>query len=608
MNVILKKLEFSNMFSYGPDNTILLNENKITQLNAVNGSGKTSLSLIIQELLFSKNVKNIKKGDILNRHTTDKNWSGNLLFNVDADEYDITVTRTGATSKVKLLQNSIDISEHKVLDTYKKLVSILGMDFDIFKQLTYQSSKDLLEFINATDTNRKKFLINLFKLNKYIEIGEEIKKLLSNAEKELNIKQGELTTVESFLNSTTINDKRSMKEVPEVEENIRNEIASLQNELKNYHELCKKIDSNNNFISEVASLKFDMSLIKPQLDNQIIEDIDTGKGALASKNTEIQTLNRQLKVLDLSDTCYTCGQSIDNSNAVRMTNDITQELNNKTKDVNILKEVIKTNEAIKLKYNIELKAYNNNQKTIERFEHLNQVIDNTTPKNYPDYSQIENTLKNLQTKLRTQESTYKQVIDYNNSITSHNTKIDTLVEQKQEFLTRQTILNSAIISLNEKVSNLTILRKAFSTTGIVAYKLESLTKELEDTINLYLSELSDGKFQIEFRLDGEKLNIIVIDNGKEAPIETASGGEFSRIQTAILLSIRSLLSKIGGNYVNLLFLDEIFSVLDDAGKEKLIEVLLEEPLVNIFLVSHEYEHPLIPKINIQKNNDISYIE
>lgn len=608
MNVILKKLEFSNMFSYGPDNTILLNENKIIQLNAVNGCGKTSLSLIIQELLFSKNVKNIKKGDILNRHTMLKNWSGNLLFNVDAAEYDITVTRTGATSKVKLLQNGTDISEHKVLDTYKKLVDILGMDFDIFKQLTYQSSKDLLEFINATDTNRKKFLINLFKLNKYIEIGEEIKKLLSNAEKELNIKQGELTTVESFLNSTTINDKRGMKEVPEVEENIRNEIASLQNELKNYHELCKKIDSNNSFISEVTSLKFDMSLIKPQLDKQVIEDIDTSKGTLASKNTEIQTLNKQLKALDLSDTCYTCGQPIDNSNAVRMTNDITQKLNNKTKDVNALKESIKTNEAIKLKYSIELKAYNNNQKTIERFEHLNQVIDNTIPKNYPDYSQIENTLKNLQIKLRTQESTYKQVIDYNNSITSHNTKIDTLVEQKQEFLTRQTILNSAIISLNEKVSNLTILRKAFSTTGIVAYKLESLTKELEDTINLYLSELSDGKFQIEFRLDGEKLNIIVIDNGKEAPIETASGGEFSRIQTAILLSIRSLLSKIGGNYVNLLFLDEIFAVLDDSGKEKLIEVLLEEPLVNIFLVSHEYEHPLIPKINIQKNNDISYIE
>ena len=39
---------------------------------------------------------------------------------------------------------------------------LIGVDFNIFSQLTYQSSIDLLEFLKATDTNRKKFLINLF--------------------------------------------------------------------------------------------------------------------------------------------------------------------------------------------------------------------------------------------------------------------------------------------------------------------------------------------------------------------------------------------------------------------------------------------------------------
>ena len=87
-----------------------------------------------------------------------------------------------------------------------------------------------------------------------------------------------------------------------------------------------------------------------------------------------------------------------------------------------------------------------------------------------------------------------------------------------------------------------------------------------------------------------------------------SGGEFSRIQTAILLSIRSLLSKIGGNYINLLFLDEITGVLDDAGKEKLIDILQEENNLNVFLISHDFTHPLIEKISIIKENNISYIE
>ena len=168
-------------------------------------------------------------------------------------------------------------------------------------------------------------------------------------------------------------------------------------------------------------------------------------------------------------------------------------------------------------------------------------------------------------------------------------------------------LNNDILKLKSKIKNLNILRKAFSTTGIVAYKLENLTKELETVINDYLSELSDGQFQVIFRLTGEKLNIIVINNGQEAPIETVSGGEFSRIQTAILLAIRNVLSKIGGNYINLLFLDEITGVLDEAGKEKLIELLQEEDNLNIFLISHDFTHPLINKISIIKDNNISSI-
>ena len=69
----------------------------------------------------------------------------------------------------------MDISDHKVLDTYKKISDIIGLDFEVFSQLTYQSSTDLLEFLKATDANRKKFLINLFNLEKYIAIGEKIK-------------------------------------------------------------------------------------------------------------------------------------------------------------------------------------------------------------------------------------------------------------------------------------------------------------------------------------------------------------------------------------------------------------------------------------------------
>ena len=57
--------------------------------------------------------------------------------------------------------------------------------------------------------------------------------------------------------------------------------------------------------------------------------------------------------------------------------------------------------------------------------------------------------------------------------------------------------------------------------------------------------------------------------------------------------------------MNLLFLDEITGVLDDEGKEKLVDVLREEEDLNVFLISHDFTHPLIDKISIVKENNIS---
>ena len=49
-------------------------------------------------------------------------------------------------------------------------------------------------------------------------------------------------------------------------------------------------------------------------------------------------------------------------------------------------------------------------------------------------------------------------------------------------------------------------------------------------------------------------------------------------------------------------------ILDDAGKEKLIDILQEEENLNVFLISHDFTHPLIEKISIIKENNISHIE
>ena len=87
--------------------------------------------------------------------------------------------------------------------------------------------------------------------------------------------------------------------------------------------------------------------------------------------------------------------------------------------------------------------------------------------------------KLLQDELKIQEIQREEAIEFNEKIKTHNTKVDTLIEQKRYFLARQELLNNDILNLKSKIKNLNILRKAFSTTGIVAFKLENLTKNLK---------------------------------------------------------------------------------------------------------------------------------
>ena len=607
--ITLNNLKFSNMFSYQEqENIINFNKNKITQLTAPNGSGKSSIALILQEVLFNKNIKNIKKADIINRWSNIKKWWAELNFTIDKTEYVIKVERIGAKSSIKFISNNVDLTEHKVLDTYKNIQELIGLDFNIFSQLTYQSSTDLLEFLKATDTNRKKFLINLFNLEKYIKIGEVLKLELGDLLKEKVLLSAELNTIKSFLESTQITDLKEFVTVPKIDKELVKTLGILEKQLKEYEETCKKIDKNNMYIEERDKLIFDLSMKAPKEEQKLYTVVEELKHDVNKLQIHKQNLEKSLKGLDTTDECYACGQKIDNSQTKQLYSDLDKDLCNTVIKVDAVKEELeyaKENIAI---YEESHNKYNKNKTAILKFEDLSQIIDKNVATEYPNYNTLLDDIAKTRELVKKNDTAVEEATTHNHDVGIHNAKVDALIEQKEDFLSRQTIVENAMVNISYKVNNLEILRKAFSTSGIVAFKLENLTKELEATINYYLSLLSDGQFQVSFRLDKEKLNIIVSNNGVDTPIETVSGGEFSRIQTAILLAIRTLLSKLGGSSVNLLFLDEVTGVLDDEGKEKLIEVLSEDDDLNVFLISHDFTHPLIDKISIVKENNISSIQ
>ena len=122
--ITLRKLKWSNCFSYGENNELNLEENTVTQLVGTNGMGKSSIPLIIEEALFNKNSKGIKKADIPNRYNN-AGYHIHLEFTKDSKHYDVIIDRKSSI-KLRLLEDGEDVIvklcvwlKMQLLDQYK---------------------------------------------------------------------------------------------------------------------------------------------------------------------------------------------------------------------------------------------------------------------------------------------------------------------------------------------------------------------------------------------------------------------------------------------------------------------------------------------------------
>ena len=595
--IILKKLQWDNCFSYGKNNTLHLNDSNLTQLVGTNGQGKSSIPLIIEEVLFNKNSKGIKKQEIQNRFINQGYWI-NITFSVDEDEYEIDVTRK-ASIKCKLYKNGDDISSHTATNTYKTVQEVLGLDFKTFTQLVYQNTNTSLQFLTATDTNRKKFLIDLLKLEEYVEFFEIFKEAAREISFEVNSLNSKSDTIVKWLNENKLEsiDILPIINLPKYSQKDEEDLQRLRGDFEKISEKNKKIIDNN--------------FIKEQLDELEKSEHRLYKGEeinLDAKLQKLGTIRAQMsdaqahldKISELEGVCPTCEQEVDwnKMEELRMgyVRTITHGVDT---EEDIEEELERGNE-----HNKRIIIRNNQQR---EYESCIRDWDSSLPSTILDGEEISSQIDELTSKILDIRSAIERVSNENMMAERHNTRLSIIQEQTEGFEKELEEIVAALGQVEEKATHLEILKKAFSTNGLLAYKIENLVKDLEEITNDYLAELSAGRFSLEFVVTNDKLNVEITDNAKVVDILALSSGELARVNTATLLAIRKLMSSISSSRINTLFLDEIISVLDEEGKEKLVEILLGEEL-NTYLVSHGWTHPLLAKIEVIKEDNISRLE
>jgi DNA repair exonuclease SbcCD ATPase subunit len=598
--ITIKELRWSNCFSYGSSNTINFIKSPLIQLVGKNGHGKSSVALILEEVLFNKNSKGIKKADIHNRYINDKNYTIELDLERDGNQYTIKCIR-GGQQTVKLSKNGQDISSHTATQTYKIIEDIIGIDHKSFTQIVYQSSAVSLEFLTSADTARKKFLIEILNLTKYTKASERFKEITLELGKEISECQTKVNTINNWLNKYEKTDLtvKSFHIVETLNNELPRQVAELEIDISNLDKTNRKIIQNNTYKQQLSNI--DLSVSNP--DKVEKEDIKRLQQQQAEHMKTVKDGEAFIKKLNnLHGICPTCFSEINEEKVSELIKEKTDEVEN-----------ARASAAVALISASDLeqkdKLYNQHIKQQTEWEKLHLLIDNSLPNKTLVKDELQAKYNNLAKTLKDTQQRIKLAEENNLKIQQHNSRVETIKQQLQEMNEELEEHSFQLNLMNERMSILQVLTKTFSTTGLVAYKIECLVKDLEAITNSYLVDLSDGRFQISFKVNSsDKLNVIITDNGRDIDINALSGGERARVNVATLLAIRKLMQTLSSSRINLLILDETVEALDVEGKEKLVDVLLGEEHLNTVLISHSFSHPLIERIGIVKHSNISRIE
>lgn len=602
-------MEFSGILSYASHTLIDFEKHPVTQLVGENGAGKSSIATILEECLYNKNSRGIKKDALFNWNSDKKEYSISVYFTKDGEEYEVHKT-VKSTAKLILLKGKEDISGHTATQTYKILEDILGCDFSTFTKLIYQSVGSSLDFLRTTDSNRKAFLVNLFEQDQYKTISEKIKADAKDIRSSLDIEQGKLQALKKVIDRAgNIGEVMDLQEVPVIDNSLEDALSEEKIKVALAEEDLAKIKKRNMHNNAIDKRLTDLDNLV-QAAKKSFQPFENLTCAPDDKSEELQSVTRELAVVSASADavkkryksfkaqaevceCPTCGKPMDVSDAQLAASLAKKEYQPLFDSKQLLELRVKELKETQEYFNKYSQAKSNLDKALKDYDSfVNSDLAKKDENVYhaADISESQRIIKDLQVQIRQQKIAIESALEYNSTAEKHNAKRQALLEQLETATKELSVVEDCVVSLQSMLSDLEILEKAFK--DLIAYKLENSVKAFEELINEYLSILTSGKFALGFELDATKLLVVIYNDGVRTTMESCSTGQQHRIQLSTLLAIRKLMSAISKVNINLLFLDEVISFLDTKGMGTLIELLLEEHDLNSFLVSHGMTHPL----------------
>lgn len=510
-------------------------------------SHNSTIAKALVYTLFGK-VEGIKLSDIPNR--VNKNaWS---RATIESKGKLVVIERGQAPSHFKLLIDGNEFDQAGKKDVQKYLEEeFLGFNFNVFTNIIILSINDFKSFLTMTPRNKRDIIDKIFGFT----VINDMREIVKNDVKELKYKINSLESSLSQIDSTI---SHTIDRIVDLEEKGSKEAESKLKELK------ATVISYTKSKSELKA-KYD------KLVNKLSEQRNRRKSLLtenASLKEQSITLNKTLKLYENS-ACPVCQSPLDTP--------FHEEIVNSTKaDI----------DKVKVNINKVTNSISEADKVLNKAREFERDI-----------------IKNIQKFESLIASKRAEIAKFASSTGANVSELKRLID---EFTDKKAKQQDELNSYSEEETFLNILSDdILSDEGVKLLAVRAVVPVLNRAIEKFSTEL-ESQFNVEF---DENFNCLVKHLGEEVNPNTLSEGERKKTDLIIIIALIEIL-KLRYPQMNLLFLDELFSSLDQENINKILFTLkhmLESLNLNIFVINHtELPVQMFDKIiHVVKNANFS---
>jgi DNA repair exonuclease SbcCD ATPase subunit len=666
-------------FSYGIHRTVyvdglgttLLDGKNLDRNGGSNGSGKTSLFNTITQILYDRNpadeigektvntllnkkfarivfldakgtkwrvtdVKRWRKSDEYPDKKLDPSWveDPSEICNQGERYHGTDVYLERWDDKLSLwmdernTNNQAGAQKLDLRSTRRKIVSILGMDYEQYMSITYLAQQQATKFINGTHKDKLEVLNQICELSIWDERRDRVKQNIVEREATIVSLRAELSANRMLLGDLNISNI-DYNTLYETRNNIMIYLETVDSQLKNIQSYAEARKNDiQKITSEIAASNAELRSLLGAMqgiqNEEVLCTISHNENLFKIKSTQPPTRSVELSIemsetrglvagkrfdleqlMQASGKCPHCRSIVTADHIARQKELLSLEiesLNTKIVDLSI--------QFTRVNKDFEDSILSDISKQVDKFELQKASIQQRLVEKKQQYNNIEKLVATLNESVKRLESDplpklYDEMAMKRMQLLADKLNVDSKISSYDEKKRKAEKIDANILDLSSKINfletelnNLNVLERLFGDKGIKSYKLSGALHMLNQLIDTYLTIVTDGfvkAWVTPYRTTtkGEEtsdIQIVVKEGPKDAvPFGLYSGGERQQLVLAFIGAFWEMGNKSSVG-TNILCLDEIFGPLDKTNIPMVlnyIDHIKKLGASSVFIVTHD---------------------